>query len=260
MRFRFRIHLCLLASLLMTGCGGVWTKTVGNEKTYYKDGQEISEQQAAAENSVIAERLAAEQRQAEYQALLEKAPRRGASEPVSIALLPAEVQPGFKIDHAKLNDYWQKSFRNQRNYPLVSNKKIKRALEQRVSVAQNRDWASAARARNLPGDVYVQLFVTTGHLDGYNKKTKKLVSQKVLLYRAEIGSSLTADKIVIEEPVTNLFKNVAHLQTLAQNVRDNIEADMRYRLPSAAWLKENNPNSLKNILQAFKDHLDNQNQ
>jgi len=98
--------LGLLTTLLLTACaGGVVKTTVGNDTTYYQDGQEISEEQVASGKGNFAKQIEQEKQQKKFQEALRKAPRRGASEPVSIALLEPTVVPGPTVDRKKLQQY-----------------------------------------------------------------------------------------------------------------------------------------------------------
>ena len=243
----------LLTIAILSACaGGVSKTTINGKTTYRKDGQEITREQAAAENSYFAEELAQEKRETEFAEALKNAPRRTASEPVSIALLEPIVPAGKNINKAKLNDYWRRTFKKQKKLPLVKRKKIRAAMKGYASVSQSGDWLTEARAKKVPGDAYVQLIVTTADVFVKNKKTKKISAQTILVFRAEIGSPYLGEKIVLDEKVVNVLKNVEHLNTLAANTRGAVRNQLRPRLPSTRWLKEQNKSGLEALLQALK--------
>lgn len=252
MKYLSRAFIGLITITLISACaGGISKKTINGKTTYYQDGKEISQEQVAAGDSMFADQMAQEQRQASYQEELKKAPRRNASEPVSIALLEPIIQKGPKVYEDKLTKYWRTPFKNQKLFPLISNKKVRKSMDSNRRVSANSDWFAEAKAKNVPGDVYVQLIIKTKDVLAKNSKTKKVSMVTALVYRAEIASPYLDEKIVLEELVLNILKNVEKLNTLGSNVRHAVKTQVRPKLPSAKWIKERNSDGLNALLQAL---------
>jgi len=249
------ISLIIIASLCACA-GGITKTTINGNTTYKQDGKEISQQQVAAGDSVFARQIKQQQRQAEidkeqqqrqakFQKELKKAPRREASEPVSIALLKPIVDPGPGIDRAKLEEYWRTPFENQKKLPLVSAQKIDKSMKSKRSAARQDDWFDTAVENDLPGDVYVQLIIKSEGVLAKNKKTNEVKMVSALVYRAEIASPYLQDKVVVEETVLNIFKNVEQLNKLGDKVRATVKSEIRPKLPSAKWILQQKSAGLK---------------
>jgi len=234
-----------LAALLSACAGGITKTTVNGNTTYKQDGKEITKAEVAAGNSVFADEIQKKDKQARFQKELKKAPRRKASEPVSIALLKPIVAPGPKIDEVKLDEYWRTPFENQKKLPLVNQKQVDKSLKSNRSAARNRGWLDNALASDVPGDVYVQLIIKSDAVLAKNKKTNKVKMVSALIYRAEIASPYLDDKIVVEETVLNIFQNVQQLNKLGNKVRDVVKKEIRPQLPSAKWIRQQQTAGLK---------------
>ena len=256
MKYLSKALISLITITLLSACAGaISTKSINGKTTYYQGGKEISKEQVAAGDSILAGQMAQEQRQARYQEELKKAPRRNASESVSIALLEPIVAKGPKVHEDKLIEYWRAPFKNQKQLPLISTKKIRRSMDSNRRVSVNSDWFTEAKRKNVPGDVYVQLIIKTKDVLVKNSKTKKVSMVSALVYRAEIASPYLDEKIVLEELVLNIFKNVEKLNELGSNVRQAVKTQVRPKLPSATWIKERNSDDLNALLQALTGQI-----
>jgi len=238
----------LLAALLSACAGGMTRTTVNGDTTYYQDGNEVSPEQVAAGQNLFAQQMKEDKRQQKFQEALKKAPRRSASEPVSIALLDPVVAPGPSIDRKKLDEYWRTSFENNKKLPLVSRKDIDKITKSKRNADVNRDWFVTAQRRKIPGDVYVQLVVKTEAVMAKNTKTKKIGLVNALVYSAEIASPYLDERIVLEETVLNIFRNVEQLNQLAERVQQEVKTKVRSKLPSARWIKKQQSNDLNALL------------
>jgi len=257
MKYLSKAFIGLITITIISACaGGISKTTINGQTTYSQNGKELSKEEVAAGNSLFSDQMAQEQRQARYQEELKKAPRRDASEAVSIALLEPIIHPGVKIYEDKLDGYWRPPFKNQKLLPLISSKAVRKSMELKRAdsyrtTSVNNDWFDVAKAKNVPGDVYVQLIITTKDVLAKNSETKKVSMVSALVYRAEIASPYLDEKIVLEELVLNIVKNVEKLNTLGSNVRHAVETQVRPKLPSAKWIKEQKSNDINNIIQAL---------
>jgi hypothetical protein len=234
-----RSFIGLLLAVLLAACaGGITRTTVNGETTYYQDGNEVSQEQVAEGKGMFAQQTKEDKQQKKFQEALGKAPRRGASEPVSIALLDPVVAPGPKVDKKKLEQYWRTSFENKKKLPLVSQKDIDKITKSKRNAEVDRDWFVRAQRQEIPGDVYVQLVVKTEAVMARNTKTKKTGLVNALVYSAEIASPYLDERIVLEETVLNIFQNVEQLNQLAARVQQEVKTKLRPKLPSARWIKK----------------------
>jgi len=249
------VSLIIIASLCACA-GGISKTTINGNTTYKQDGKEISQEQVAAGDSVFARQIKQQQRQAEidkeqkqrqskFQKALKTAPRRKASEPVSIALLKPIVAPGPGIDRAKLEEYWRTPFENQKKLPLVSEQKVDKSMKSNRNASRQDDWFDSAMENKLAGDVYVQLIIKSDAVLAKNKKTNEVKMVSALIYRAEIASPYLDEKVVIEETVLNILENVQQLNKLGNKVRETVKSEIRPKLPSAKWILQQKSAGLK---------------
>ena len=151
---------------------------------------------------------------------------------------------------------WKKHFADQRNIQLISSKKMRkheRALGNKyIQGKQPSDWFKTAAEHDVPGEIHVHLTLGTEDIATINRKSKKLESAKRLLLTARLSSTYLRNDYVLEEPITNFFKNEESFEKLAKRVIKTIEEEIKPEIPSIAWLKQRKETQDKQVEEALK--------
>lgn len=250
----------ILGSVLLTlvGCAGMaYKKCEGGKCAYYKDGQQLSDEEAAKENSSIAREVEQKKMVQERQESLKNAPRRGEGEEIGIAVLPAETTGKGQVTiDPRMAGEWRKLFENSAPLRLVDDKVYGKYLKvltnEYAKKKYHSDWFVHAAENRVPGEVYVYLRMGAKEVYGISKSTKKLASGQQLVLTARVSSTYTRNDVEFVEPITNLLKNQEAFNRLADKVKAHINSTVRAELPSLAWVKQARASDKKNASEAFK--------
>lgn len=228
---------------ILSSCAGMaYQKCGGDGCHYYKDGVRISDEEAAGNNTAIAEEVKAKKAAVSEQNEFKAAPKRRPEELVHVSLMPVQtlLQGQVKYD-PKMHTFWKNLFPETATLKMTPDDKIRRSPRANPEFNQtffSGAWVNTYNEEKLWGEVLVHLYLTQEDYVGVDQN-KKVVAAKRLVLNASLFSTYFGKTHKISEPIKNILSNQEAFQALAEKVKVKIETEIKKNeLPSYAWLLE----------------------